>query len=211
MTLRPRAGHAPRPVIGCWAVSAIAGLALVGLGPHPTREPNALSPYSLAGYLHRAAGPDARDIRVNSFYGSGHHGAWQFIAHLTWRTPDGQIAGGVTSLPELASAAAWDSNFDGDRLVTEQQLGWTLDTLDRVLDAFDSVDAPLAMLNLDIVTGQSAEVVHCHSRSGRSGTCEARGQDGRRRTFHDELLDEPLLGAASVQRTGAPITGLGVG
>lgn len=207
MSLRPRAHDAPRPIKACWAIATLAGLALVSLGPHPTHEPRTLSPASLSSYLRRAAGPNAHDIRVNGFYGSGHHGGWQFTAHLTWRTPDGQIAGGVTTLPELASATAWTSTVDTNRLATEQRIGWTLADLDRILDELPATDDPLAMLNLDIIAGQPVEVVYCHSNPGATASCEARDRERSRRTFRDALLDEPLLAPLSVQRTSAPVLG----
>ena len=106
---KTRAGrHAtrlPRLIAGSWTASVLTGAALLALGAHPARpEPDALSPYSLAAYLRRLAGPAATDIRINGVYGSGHHGAWQFVAALTWRTPEGTITGGTTSLPQLAGA-----------------------------------------------------------------------------------------------------------
>jgi hypothetical protein len=220
VTLRPRPHQAPRLLVASWALSVATGSALVALGPHPPRpEPHTLSPYSVAAFLRTAAGPDARAIRVNGLYGSGHHGAWQFVAHLTWTTPDGHTMGGTTTLPQLAGHTALDSTFDRPRLEVEEHLGWTLDTLAAVLDSLPGTDAPLAMVELNIPTAESPEtavasktgegiVTFCHDEATRAAVCLTRSEHTKRpRTFADELTDQPLLDALSVQRTSTPIGG----
>lgn len=179
------------------------------LGPHaPRPEPDALSPYSLAAYLSRVAGPAARDIRVNAAYGSGHDGAWQVTAHLTWRTPAGEIAGGTTTLPQLAGAPAVASEFDTARLTQEERLGWTMPELDKALDALPGVNDPLAMLELQIPLVGAGSVVSCHAQPQQRASCESRERDGARtRTFGDSLSDRPELEYLSVQRASAPVTG----
>ncbi len=207
MTLQPRPTQPPKSATACWAVSVMTGAVLLAAGTQPARpEPRTLGPYSVAGYLQRIAGPDARDIRVNGLYGSGHDGAWQFIAHLTWHTADGDVAGGTTSLPQLAGQPALDSAFSAERLTSEQGLGWTLSTLDAVLDSLPSPDAPLALVDLEIPTSSPAELIACFAGRDAIAHCETRDQSGDRRdTSTEELLDEPLLEALSVQRMSAPV------
>jgi hypothetical protein len=204
----PRPAQAPRVVKTCWALALLIGAALVIVRPHPARpEPNALSPYSLASYLRRVAGPDAHQIRVNGFYGSGHQGAWQFVAHLTWRTSDGQIAGGTTMLPLLAGQPTLKSSLRRARLDTEEHIGWTLKELDAVLDKASEVDAPLALAELEIPSDGAGKATTCHAHLGSPASCEARDSRARRSNlFQDQLTDQPFLDALSVQRASEPIS-----
>ena len=200
MSPAPRPVSPPKAVVGCWAVSVAAGVYLVITPTGSTREPSALSPYSVAAYLREVAPDDARDVRVNGLYGSGHGGAWQFIAHLTWREPEGEIAGGTTNLPILAGGNSIQSSFDAERLDHEHAIAWSLDDLDSVLDSFDDVDAPLAMVEFE-PTGTSAVITHCGGDRTEPAACEVRQRDGdvvsRERI---ELTDEPLQGPLAVQR-----------
>ena len=208
MSIAARPQTAPRVVVGCWAASLAVGSVLIAIGPAaPAREPLELSPYSLAAYLERVAGPEAREIRVNSFYGSGHGGGWQFVAHLTWVDGSGQVRGGTTSLPQLAGADAIVSNFDVARLKREQAIGWTLRDLDGVLDQVEDVNAVLAMLELEIDASGAGDVLYCHAAVAEA-RCEARSRVGRRtRQFEELLTDEPLRGPLAVQRASRPLQG----
>jgi hypothetical protein len=207
MTLAARPSRAPNSMAVSWGLSVIAGFALVAVGPHPARpEPQTLSPYSVASYLRRIAGPEARDIRVNGLYGSGHHGAWQFVAHLTWHTPDGDVAGGTTSLPQLAGQPALDSAFSAERLTQEERLGWTLRTVADVLDKTPRPDDDLALVDLEIPASGPASLIACHAHVEIVARCETRDARGSLANVDSEwLLDQPSLGAVSVQRSSAPI------
>ncbi len=203
MTGPPRPSRPPRAVAGCWAVSVTTGAFLLAINPAPpAREPAALSPYSLAAYLRRVAGPDARDVRVNSFYGSGRDGAWQFVAHLTWLDPNGSVRGGSTALPVLAGRASLQSTFDDARLQREQQVGWTAPELDRVLDQVDGVSDPLVMLELEIDADGSGEVVACAAPSEGPAACQTRSRNGDRTArFTSALTDTPTDGPLAIRRT----------
>lgn len=203
MTLSPRPTRAPVLIAGCWALSVVAGAALLAIGPNePRPEPDALSPYSLAAYLQRLAGPDADDIRVNGVYGSGHDGAWQFTAHLSWHGPTGTVRGGTITLPQQAGSAALDSDFSVERLEAEQDIGWTLTDLDAALDTLIGVSDPLAMLELEIQPDGTGNIVSCHSHPDQTATCETRSRTGKAGpAFTDTLTDTPAAGALSVQRT----------
>src|SRR5438270_242487 len=133
MTLAARTAQAPRWVTACWAVAAVGGAVLV-LSSSPTQaSQHTLGPSTLASYLQRVVGPHAHEVRVNGVYGSAHDGAWQFVAHLTWRDAAGSIHGGTTDLPTLAGAATLPSEFGDGRLSAEEDIGWSLHTLDLVL------------------------------------------------------------------------------
>lgn len=203
MTPAPRPVRAPALVAGCWALSVTSGAALLAVGPtSPRPEPAALSPYSLAAYLQRVAPPGGRDVRVNGVYGSGHDGAWQFTAHLTWHDPTGVVRGGATTLPQLAGSPPLRTSFDTARLQAEQDIGWTLDELDAALDRLSGVNDPLAMLELEILPQQPDEVLSCHSNNGAPAACRSQGRDGEAgQPFADMLADDPAAGALSVRRT----------
>lgn len=202
---RSRPHRAPGPVIACWAGSLVAGAALLAVGPvAPAREPKELSPYSLAAYLERVAGPAARDVRVNGIYGSGHSGGWQFVAHLTWLDATGTVRGGTTNLPLLAGAEPLVSTAHPDRLIVEQQHGWTLNAIDKALDTLDAVSAPLAMVELEIDAAGDGEVLFCHGSSVEAD-CETRSKSARRTSdFADRLTDTPDLAAVSVRQASTP-------
>lgn len=203
MSAAPRPTRAPALVAGCWSLSVVAGAALLAVGPvAPRPEPVELSPYSLAAYLTRVAGPDARDVRVNGVYGSGHDGAWQFTAHLTWLDADGGVRGGTTTLPQLAGTDALQSELADERLQAEQDIGWSLSDLDAALDLLTGVSDPLAMLELEILPDRSGEVTSCHSNAaGAPARCRSVTRDGERGPpFTDALADSPLADALSVQR-----------
>lgn len=103
MTPAARRPGVPRMVVMTWALSALLGGAAVGVAAtRPEPLPRTLSPYTVARYLTDIAPAARDDVRVNGIYGSGHRGAWQFVAHVTWRAADGTIDGGVTNLPLLA-------------------------------------------------------------------------------------------------------------
>jgi hypothetical protein len=178
-----------------------AGAVLLAVGPvAPAREPAELSPYSLAAYLQRVAGPGARDVRVNGFYGSGHSGAWQFVAHLTWRDATGAVRGGTTNLPQLAGSEALISAAEPDRLTREQAHGWTLNAVDDVLDRLDAVSSRLAMVELEIDSSGHGDVLFCRAPASHA-RCETRSSSGHRvAAFRARLVDEPLSGALSVHR-----------
>jgi len=207
MKLNPRPSQAPRGLRASWALSVIAGASLLLVGPHPPRpEAQTLGPSSVTTFLRSLAGSDAHDIRVNGLYGSGHRGAWQFTAHLTWHTANGDVAGGTTTLPQLAGQPPLDTVFSADRLSAEEQLGWPLSTLDAALDKVSHPDATLAVIDLEIPLHGPARLIACSANHGTHATCETRDRSGRRRKVTtDELLDQPWLDAASVQRLSAPL------
>ena len=103
MTPAARRPGVPRAIAATWALSALLGGIAVGVAAaRPKPQPRTLSPRTVARYLTDIAPAARADVRVNGIYGSGHAGAWQFVAHVTWRTADGTIDGGVTNLPILA-------------------------------------------------------------------------------------------------------------
>lgn len=195
-----RAASPPTAVIGCWAVSVAAGAYLL-ITPRPTdREPSSLSPYSVAAYLRDVAPADAQDVRVNGLYGSGHSGAWQFVAHVTWRDASGALAGGTTNLPILAGGSAVESNFGPSRIEREHRVGWPIADLDDVLDSFDKVDAALAFVEFEPTTAD-AVVTACVGNRAAPASCVVRRRDARvvsRDSAH--LVDDPLLGPLAVRR-----------
>lgn len=204
MSLTPRPVRAPVLIRGCWALSVVSGAALLAVGPTaPRPEPTSLSPYSLAAYLSRAAAPDAQQIRVNGVYGSGHDGAWQFTAHLSWRDPTGTVGGGTTTLPQQAGSAALDSDVDADKLEAEQEIGWTLTELDAALDKLTGISDRLAMIELEIRGDGSGQAVSCHSPAvDAEAACRRVRRDGELGpTFPGTLTDSPLGEALSVRRT----------
>jgi hypothetical protein len=207
VTAAPRPTRAPALIAGCWSLSVVAGAALLAVGPvAPRPEPAELSPYSLAAYLSRVAGTDARDIRVNGVYGSGHGGAWQFTAHLSWFDADGVVRGGTTTLPQLAGSDPLQSDLDDARLQAEQDIGWSLADLDAALDQLSGVSDPLAMLELEILPDGAGDVTSCHSTApGVAARCRTISRDGELGpAFADELTDSPLADALSVQRARQP-------
>jgi hypothetical protein len=184
-----------------WAASVLSGLLLVGLGPIPQASlPEGLLPATVTRYLAALLPKDARQIRLNNLYGSGHHGAWQFKAHLTWRDPAGAIHGGGTTLPLLASADPIDFDFDAGRLEREERIGWTLDEAAKLLRRIPDVRSRLAMIEMVPDPGHPAAVVTCAADDVNTD-CQDWDRRGRLvRRYEGQLIDTPLDGPESVQR-----------
>lgn len=202
MTLAPRRPGVPRVIAAAWALATLLGGAAVGVeATKPEPLPRTLSPRTVARYLADIAPAAREDVRVNGIYGSGHNGAWQFAAHLTWRTADGTINGGVTNLPVLAGEAPLDSPVDSSRFAEEHTIGWTLDDVARVLARSDDTDAELALVELE-VTATRSSVIACHgARRDAMGRCAERDRRSRElRRFDAYLTDNPLGQATAVQR-----------
>lgn len=202
----------PQWVHGCWAASVLAGAALLAGAGAPTRAAGPAAapalaggpavPATVAGALARAAGADPGQVRVNGLYGSGHGGAWRFIAHLSWPGPGGSLRGGTVLLPD--QGAAGPDTMDPATLDVEHRRGWTLGQLSAALAALPRPAAPLALVDLEI-TGGSADLVACQAGRPGPGSCQQRGRDGRvLRAFTDQLADRTDAGPLAVQRAGAP-------
>lgn len=205
MTFLPRPFATPRIVISSWLVFVLTGAALVAQAAWEP-ELSALQPATLDRYLARVAAPDARDIRVNGVYGSGHGGAWQFVAHVTWRTAAGRVEGGNTTLPQRAGSPAVTSDFGPTRLQDEEDRGWSLSDLRTTLRDLPGVGDPLAMLALEIPTGETGTVVSCRAAEAGPADCATRTRTGHVSRFGDGLTNRPELDALSVQRDSAPVT-----
>lgn len=222
----PRPSRPPRPVVACWVLAVAAGGALIGItGAHHLSKSGqgstvGLAPSTVASYLTAAAGPDAREVRINGVYGSGHDGAWQFVAHLTWRDPAGRLESATTQLPEQAGIHTPDPSLTGSRLTDEQRIGWTPAQLDAALAADPNLDrAPLASLELQTADTDAALTTCTASTASHAGTaavpasasgvpagCVTQRRDGTRNRFTDTLRDSPAGGPLSVQRDGHRIT-----
>lgn len=218
----PRPVRAPRPVIVCWALGLAIGASAIGdvaAGSSAARHGGGLSLATLPHYLVSAAGAGARDLRINGVYGSGHDGSWQFVAHLSWRTADGQLTSAAVDLPQqlgAPGAATADTDLTGSRLTDEQRIGWTAPELERALDTTGGVDdAPVALVELQ-TSDAGSTLTACRSlsapdSSGESvgaplaATCSDQGGD-RFRRYADALHDVPDGGALSVQRDGHLLT-----
>lgn len=224
----PRPARPPRPVIACWAFGLAAGAVLIGLtGAHhltgPGGQTAGLAPSTLARYLQAAAPPGASDVRINGVYGSGHAGAWQFVAHLSWRTPSGQLQSATTQLPQQAGTSTPDPSLAGARLADEQRIGWTPAQLQAALAADPSLDsAVLGSLELQTADADST-LTTCTPiggpvppvsgaagdgalGAGQASSCVTQRPDGSRSRFADVLRDSPAGGPLSVQRDGHRIT-----
>lgn len=202
MTPAVRGVGVPRSIAVTWVLSALLGGAAVGIAAtRPEPQPRTLSPRTAARYLADIVPAPRDDVRVNGIYGSGHTGAWQFVAHVTWRRSDGTINGGVTNLPILAGSAPWDSPVDASTFPHEHEIGWTLDQLADVLRNVGDVDAHLAMVELEVTAARDS-VIACHSGSTEPlGHCVERDRAGKRiRQFDAPLSDNPLGQATAVQR-----------
>jgi hypothetical protein len=198
-----RASRPPPWLVAPWAASLLAGAALLAGAGTGGASPQAgvFGPATLVGYLHRSLPPTARELRVNGVYGSGHAGAWQFVAHLSWLAADGTVHGGALQLPEQAGAAVAEDAPGSATLVHEQRIGWTPAQLSGVLGAASGPAAPLALLELEITDGDSG-LVSCRGR-GASASCAQYAVTGRRvRTFSDTFVDQSAAGPLSVQRAG---------
>ena len=193
----------PRAIAMTWALSALLGGIAVGVAAaRPEPQPRTLSPRTVARYLADIAPAARDDVRVNGIYGSGHGGAWQFAAHVTWRTSDGTIDGGVTNLPILAGESPWTSPVDPSTFPREHEIGWTVDQVASVFARAEDTDDDLAMVELE-VTAIRDSVIACHGRrADMRGHCSERDRRGREvRTFDAHLADDPLGQATAVQRT----------
>jgi hypothetical protein len=192
----------PRAVIAAWVLSALLGGTAIGVvATRPAPPPRTLSPRTAARYLADLVPARRSDVRVNGIYGSGHSGAWQFVAHVTWRTADGTIDGGVTDLPVLADSPPWESPVDSSRFPSEHERGWTLDQLADTFAHIGNTDDDLVMVELE-VTASRDSVIACHSDRDALGRCVERDRSGRQvRAFDARLSDDPLDGALSVKRT----------
>ncbi|HVF05287.1 MAG TPA: hypothetical protein VNA20_10630 [Frankiaceae bacterium] len=202
MTPAARGVGVPRAVVAAWALSTLLGGTAVGVAAtRPEPQPRTLSPRTAARYLADLVPAPREDVRVNGIYGSGHAGAWQFVAHVTWRDANGAINGGVTNLPILAGSAPWDSPVDSSTFPHEHEIGWTLDQLDAVLRKARDVDAELAMVELEVTAARDS-VIACHARRADVlGHCVERNRRGRElRRFDAALTDNPLGQATAVQR-----------
>lgn len=201
MTPAVRRPAVPRAIAVTWAMSALVGGAAVGVAAaRPEPQPRTLSPRTVARYLGEIAPAPRGAVRVNGVVGSGHTGAWNFSAHVTWREPDGTINGGVTSLPDLAGGDPFDSPVDPSRLPHEHEIGWTLDQLTAVLRHIDGTDDDLAMVELEITESRDS-VITCHGHRDALARCAEYDRSGRRlRTFTSRLSDTPLAGSVAVER-----------
>lgn len=199
MSSRPREARPGRVVVGCWWLSLLAGGLLVAT-PFFDVRPAGLLPSTVASYLRQAAGPGANDLRINGIYGSGRSGAWQFVAHLSWRDGDGDVHGGVVELPAGAGSPVGRAAVLPERLEFEEQRGWTLRRFSRAVHGLDHQNAALAFLELAIPATGADSLTFCFGSRGR-GTCVLATGDGRRTaTRHAELLVDPFVGPLSVRR-----------
>ncbi|GAC1442374.1 MAG: hypothetical protein NVSMB55_12900 [Mycobacteriales bacterium] len=198
-----RRGEIPPVVTRAWTASVLLGGVVVALGPVHRLSPLGLTPATLPSYLARGVGPTARDVRVNGVYGSGRDGAWQFVAHLTWRTSAGVVTGGVLTLPQQAGGPAADSPVPADRLVDEQARGWTLTELGRETAVVGPVDAAAALLELEIPTSDDGTVTFCAADGGGRASCSSRGRAGVARSFSARVEVNAADGALSVRRSGS--------
>jgi hypothetical protein len=202
MTPAARRPGVPRAIAVTWALSALLGGVTVGVAAaRPEPQPRTLSPRTVTRYLAEITPAARDDVRVNGIYGSGHKGAWQFVAHVTWRTADGAIDGGVTNLPILAGEPPWASPVDSSRFPDEHGIGWTLDDLASVLARVESTDDHLALVELE-VTATRDSVIACHAaRADALGRCIERDRRGREvQRFDAYLTDNPLGQATAVER-----------
>ena len=208
----PRQPRPPRAVLAAWAVSSALGATVVAVtastassDPAPT---GGLAPSTLVHYLIAAAGPGARDLRINGVYGSGQGGAWQFVAHLSWRVASGGLATGETQLPDQAGRTAPGPVLTSAQLADEQRIGWTPAQVQAALRADPALDdAALATVELQTTDAGSAATVCASAESGRGlisapARCTTYRRDGAAATFRDVLRDQPGAGALSVQRDG---------
>lgn len=207
-------------------MAVAAGAALIGVtGAHHLSSSVdgrtvGLAPSTVAGYLTAAAGPDARDVRINGVYGSGHDGAWQFVAHLSWRDPAGRLESATTQLPQQTGTNTPDPSMAGPQLADEQRIGWTPTQLgtalatDRDLDraGLASLELQTADTELTLTTctatavSQSAATVADPGGTEVPSACVTQQLDGSRTAFADVLRDSPAGGPLSVQRDGHRIT-----
>jgi hypothetical protein len=201
MTPIARRPAVPRVVVATWVLAMFVGSAAVAIAAtRPEPQPRTLSPRTAARYLAEIVPVSRDDVRVNGIVGSGHTGAWQFVAHVTWLESDGVIDGGVTVLPDLAGGDPWDSPVDQSEFPHEHEIGWTLDQLATVLGHADGSDDELAMVELEITESRDSVIV-CHGQRDAVARCTEFDRTGRRiRAFTSRLSDTPLAGAVAVER-----------
>jgi hypothetical protein len=187
----------------------VVGAAAVGSAlAAPGRDSQALSPSTVSRYLKNVVPDEAVEVRVNGIYGSGHDGAWQFVAHLTWRSTDGSLSGGTTELPVLAGADPLDSPVDPSRIPTEHEVGWSVNQVRDVLIRSGVGDDPLAMVELEITAARDSLIACRASQADERAPCTEADRSGHFvRRFTDTLSDDPLAGPLSVHRSGAISTG----
>lgn len=209
MTVRGLPGRGIRL---CWAASVLTGA--LALAPLPgAAEPDGLVPATLTARLVDLVPEGASDPRVSYVYGSGHRGAWQFVAFLTWRTRSGQIDGGTTDLPALGASRPEPFPTDQATLDAEHSVGLDPDQLNAVIDRLDPGPADLALLSLELLRTGDRTLVACRSDdqtddapqgADRAGDC-TRLENGRTERFADGLVDVPFEdgSAFAVRRLGA--------
>lgn len=187
-------------------VVALSGASVVAV-PNALRS-DGLTARTVARLLANAVPDDAEDVRVNGVYGSAHEGTWQFVAHLTWRGPDGVVHGGGTELPQNGGQPPVPSELSQERLEEEHRIGWTIPTLRRALGRVDIGGADLAMVELAIRPEVNAMVVVCAADSrGVPAACTEHDYRGRViRRFTERLIERPGWDAVSVQRESASVT-----
>lgn len=183
----------------------LSGASVVAM-PDALRS-DGLTARTIARLLADAVPDDAEDVRVNGVYGSAHEGTWQFVAHLTWRGPDGTVHGGGTELPQNGGQPPVPSELTQEQLDAEHRIGWTIARLRRALGGVDVTGADLAMLELAIEPDVSPTVVVCAAGSaGVPAACTERDDGGRVvRRFAERLVEHPGWDAISVQRESAPL------
>jgi hypothetical protein len=208
MNPSPRTPAPPRRLaLGSAAVSSICGIVLLVAGPTASAPlPSGLVPATVVGHALRQLPAEARNVRFNGLYGSGHAGAWEFVAHLTWRDAAGALRGGQIHLPETAGQAPFATIFDISRLDFEEQIGWQPSALSRSLRRLLGHDASLALIEFVPDPGlRIAPLVACGANAPGTATCVGHHVDASTVTFSDEIIEVPFGRALSIQRRGAPI------
>jgi hypothetical protein len=208
--LKPRPSRPPgRLFTVATSVAALAGAALVaGFATGGTQAPAGLTPATVADQLSRIVPDAASGVRVNNVYGSGHGGAWQFVAHLSWHGRDGSLHGGAAVLPRRAGQLPLDTRFPASQLAVEEKIGWTLDELSAATNDLPSTTAPLAMLEYAPTPETHDALTYCRA-SGADVTarCVRRDDAGDRTgAFTDRLTDDPSRDELSVQRASHPVS-----
>ena len=201
----------PRPsrrlALGSAAVSSVCGLVLLVAGPTTSAPPlRGLVPATVVDHALRELPIDARNVRFNGLYGSGHAGVWEFVAHLTWRDSTGALQGGRVHLPETAGQHPLETEFDVARLQHEERISWAPGDIARTLRRIEEVDAPLALVEFVPDYGvRPAPVVACRAERAGPSRCVSYQRGDPPAEFGDELFEVPYGRALSVQRRGAPV------
>ncbi|HVB26514.1 MAG TPA: hypothetical protein VNE21_01230 [Mycobacteriales bacterium] len=214
-----RIGVSPRGIASAWAGALILGAAAVGAsGAASGAAPGAtaaapvtgLAPATLVSFLAREAGPHPHDLRIDGVYGSGHGGAWEFVAALSWRDASGHVSGGTTELPALAGQPALTGVLSAAQLAAAEPIGWTPGQLSRALSRLPGLDDTLALIDVE-VTRPDSDLLAC-SGTVRSAHCVVVSRSGALlRSFVDRLTDAPSLRALAIQRVDAPVGAGGAG